>query len=87
MDEKCVLTCDLNYENSSQKTYMEYMCVPKACEDRTPWENGSCTTKEDFASGVQCYLSRAGDDGVENCVEKEECPAGYPGVCVIVIYT
>jgi hypothetical protein len=90
MNEKCVLTCDFNYENTSEKTAKGFICAPKACGDRTPWANGSCLAKEDFgAEGglkVECSLSRVGDDGVENCVEKEGCPDGYPGVyfCVCI---
>jgi hypothetical protein len=87
MDEKCVLTCDFNYENTSVKEENEYKCIPKPCEDRTPWANGSCSMKEDFPpvgeSEVECFLSRVGDDGVENCVEKGGCPDGYPGVCFV----
>jgi hypothetical protein len=63
------------------KTGDEYTCTPKACGHRTPWANRSCSAKEDFDREVECYLSRVGDDGIANCVEKEECPTGYPGVC------
>jgi hypothetical protein len=30
---------------------------------------------------TKCSFSKMGDDGVEICVEKNEGPDGYPGVC------
>jgi hypothetical protein len=85
MDEKCVLGCDFNYKNKSEKTTNGFVCTPKICVDRMPWANRSCSMKEDFpaqgGSNVECFLSRVGDDGVETCVEKNGCPDGYPGVC------
>jgi hypothetical protein len=89
MDEKCLLTCYFNYENVSLQLGGEYKCTPKACEDRTPWANGSCSVKEDFAGGggvAKCAFSRVGDDGVENCVNVGECQSGYPGVCFFFFF-
>jgi hypothetical protein len=95
MDEKCVLICDENYENTTSKTSDEFVCTPKECANRTPWVNGSCSLKEDFMSEsggegmVECYLERRGGDddengvGMDSCVEKDKCPSGSPGVCCI----
>jgi hypothetical protein len=88
MNEKCMLGCDFNYENISKKTTTNgFVCTPKTCGDRMPWGNGSCSAKEDFGGSevVECFFSRVGNNRVETCVEKNECPEGYPGVCFRVL--
>jgi hypothetical protein len=87
MGDECILSCPLNYENKSEKTNKGYICTPKQCGDRMPWSNRTCSMKEDFpANGgdggevLECAFSRVGDDGVENCVLGENCPAGYSKV-------
>jgi hypothetical protein len=44
------------------------------------WEDFAGKEKEKWN---ECYLSRKGDDGMENCVVKSECSVNYPGVCLI----
>jgi hypothetical protein len=39
--------------------------------------------EEDLLMVVECSFSRIGDDGVENCVLKENCPTEYPAVFYI----
>jgi hypothetical protein len=48
--EKCIIRCPRNYEKGRDERSGEYMCIPKKCEDRTPWKNKSCSLKEDFLS-------------------------------------
>jgi hypothetical protein len=91
MDDECILSCPLNYENTSVKTSKGYICTVKQCEDRTPWSNGSCSMTEDFPVGdggvvMECYMWRgkvADGDGMESCVVKSGCPSDYPGVCCL----
>jgi hypothetical protein len=85
MGDECVLSCSLNYENTSEKTNKGYICTPKQCGDRMPLSNGSCSLEEDFrveggGEVIECYLWRVGD-GMENCIVKGDCPNNYPGVC------
>jgi hypothetical protein len=78
MNDECVLRCEENYENTIENN--EYVCKPKECSTRTPFSNGSCSVKEDFAEGnvVGCYLLRRNDE--ETCVNEGNCPNGYPEV-------
>jgi hypothetical protein len=85
MGDKCVLSCPLNYENTSVKTNKGYICTVKQCGHRTPWLNGSCSMEEDFPMEVggevnECYLWRINNE-MESCMVKGDCPIGFPGVC------
>jgi hypothetical protein len=90
MGDECVLSCPLNYENTSEKTNKGFTCTPKQCGDRTPWSNGSCSMEEDFRGGVgeevmDGYVWRV-KDGIKNCVVKSDCPSGFPGVFFFCLY-
>jgi hypothetical protein len=85
MNDECVLSCPLNYENTSETVGKGYVCTPKQCEDRIPWSNGSCSMEEDFrveggGEAIECYLWKVREN-MENCVVKSDCPSGFPGVC------
>jgi hypothetical protein len=81
MNNECVLRCEENYEYTKEGD--EYVCKAKECNDRTPFSNGSCSLKEDFAvegeNDVGCYLLR-GNEEMWICVSEGECPNGYPEV-------
>jgi hypothetical protein len=49
-DGRCIITCPKNYEKRINEERGEYACIPKECEDRTPWRNESCSLKEDFSN-------------------------------------
>jgi hypothetical protein len=75
MNDKCVLSCEENYENRTEGD--EYVCKAKKCNDRTPFSNGSCSVKEDLVeeNAVKCYLYREVDEGRDTCTS--ECPNDY----------
>jgi hypothetical protein len=79
------LTCPENYEKVKNISNLEYVCEPKACEDRSPKENGLCSLKEDFTGGstVECYYLKT--ENSERCVNQNECPTGLGGVIYIFI--
>jgi hypothetical protein len=88
MDIECVLSCPLNYENTSETVGKGYVCSPKQCRNRMAWPNGSCSVEEDFpveggGERMECYLWRV-ENGIENCVVKAGCPSDYPGVCLLM---
>jgi hypothetical protein len=66
------LTCGRNYRKEREEVSGEYRCIPKECENRTPWKNKSCSLKEDLLSfeenskslKSECYyLNYIYDDG------------------------
>jgi hypothetical protein len=78
MNDECVLRCEENYEYRTEDD--EYVCKAKECKDRTPFTNGSCSLKEDFATegnDVGCYLLRGNEEEMWICVSEGECPNGY----------
>jgi hypothetical protein len=86
---RCEITCSENYEKKFDETKGEYICVPKECEERHPWKNGSCCVKEDFSLGEEgwnesiwgCYYLRMdGEDEDGKCIRENECPSDLPGV-------
>jgi hypothetical protein len=87
MNDECVLRCEENYENRTEDE--EYVCKAKECNNRTPFTNGSCSLKEDFAAGggidVGCYLLRGNEEEMWTCVSEGECPNGYPEVFFFLI--
>jgi hypothetical protein len=87
MNDECVLRCEENYENKTEND--EYVCKAKKCDDRTPFSNGSCSLKEDFAVGggsdVGCYLWRGNEEEIWTCVSEVDCPNGYLEVFFFLI--
>jgi hypothetical protein len=79
MNNECVLRCEENYENKTKGD--EYVCKAKECNDRTPFPNGSCSLKEDFAgeggSDIGCYLWKGNEEEMWTCVSEVDCPNGY----------
>jgi hypothetical protein len=88
MDGKCVLRCIENYEKIKNENDNEYICEPKTCVDRRPWNNKSCSVKEDFLSSSSanaCYFMKTADGDGGKCVAEGQCEERNVGVLFIYL--
>jgi hypothetical protein len=75
--DHCYDVCPQNYLNKTGQTEPDYLCEPKTCENRRPFQNNSCSLAEDNENDI-CYFY-VDELGGKWCVTS--CLPTYVPVC------